>query len=195
MIFVPYVIQKTATGERAMDIHSRLLQDRIIMMTTDVNEQSASVIVAQLLFLEAEDHEKEILFYINSPGGSVTAGMSILDTMQFIKPDIRTVVMGQAASMGSLLAQAGAKGKRMILPHARHMIHQVSSGSQGTAIDMKIQLEETLRLNKELIEVYVKHNSKGKSYEELEKDMSRDFYMTAQEAVDYGLADEIVLNR
>jgi len=195
MTFTPYVIQKTATGERAMDIGSRLLQDRIIMLTSDVNEVSASLIVAQMLFLEAEDPEKEILFYINSPGGAVTEGLAILDTMDYIKPDVRTIVMGQACSMGSLLAQAGTPGKRMVLPRSRTMIHQVSAGSKGTVMDMQIQLDEAVRMNEELTQIYVDRNSKGKTYEELKRDMSRDFFMSAQEAVDYGLADEIVKKR
>ena len=191
---VPMVIDETPKGERAMDIKSRLLKDRIIMLDTDVNEHSASIIVAQLLFLESQGTE-DISFFINSPGGHVTAGMAIYDTLQFIKPDVSTIVMGQACSMGSLLAQSGAPGKRKILPNARHMIHQVSSGTQGTAIDMKIALEETLRLNKSLTEIYVKHNSKGKTFQQLEIDMSRDFYMTAEEAVAYGLADEVIQSR
>jgi len=191
---VPMVIEQEARGERSYDIYSRLLKDRIIMLDTDVNEHSASLIVAQLLFLESQGND-DISFFINSPGGHVTAGMAIYDTLQFIKPDISTIVMGQACSMGSLLAQAGSPGKRKILPNARHMIHQVSSGTQGTAIDMKIALEETLRLNKSLTEIYVKHNSKGKTFQQLEIDMSRDFYMTAEEAVAYGLADEIIQSR
>jgi ATP-dependent Clp protease, protease subunit len=195
MNLVPMVIEKTANGERAMDIQSRLLKDRIVMLTTDVNDMSSSLICAQLLYLESENPEKDIYFYINSPGGSVTAGMAILDTMEFIKPDIVTIVMGQACSMGSLLANAGAAGKRYILPRARHMIHQVSSGTRGTASDMKIALEETLRLNKTLTEIYVKHNSKGKTYQDLERDMSRDYYMTAEESVEYGVADKIIASR
>jgi ATP-dependent Clp protease protease subunit len=193
MGLVPIVVEKTASGERSYDIYSRLLRDRIIMLDTDVNEHSASLIVAQMLFLESENHDQDILFYINSPGGSVTDGLSILNAMNFIKCDISTVVTGQAASMGSLLASSGTKGKRYILPYSRHMIHQVSSGTRGTAIDMRIQLEETLKLNKLLTEIYVKNT--GKTYEQLEKDMSRDCYMSAQEAVDYGLADEIVSKR
>ena len=192
---VPMVLERTSQGERSYHIYSRLLKDRIVMLDTDVSDHSASLLVAQMLYLESEDPDKDILFYINSPGGAVTAGMAIYDCMQFIKPDVSTIVMGQACSMGSLLAQAGTPGKRMILPNSRHMIHQVSSGTQGTAIDMKIALEETLRINKSLIGVYVEHNSKGKSYEELEKDMSRDFFMTASEAIEYGLADEIVTKR
>ena len=180
---VPMVIEKTSSGERAMDIQSRLLRDRIIMLHDEVNDHSASLIVSQLLFLESENTERDILFYINSPGGSVTAGLAILDTMNFIKPDISTVV----------LASSGTKGKRIMLPYSRQMIHQVSSGSRGTAIDMRIQLEETLRLNKTLTEIYVQNT--GKTYEQLEKDMSRDCYMVAEECVAYGLADRIVNNR
>lgn len=189
---IPMVVEQEANGERSYDIYSRLLKDRIVMLDTDVNEHSASVIVAQLLFLESQG-EEDISFFINSPGGSVTAGMAIYDTMNFIKPDVSTIVMGQACSMGSLLASSGAKGKRKILPSARHMIHQVSSGTRGTAIDMKIALEETLKLNKYLTEVYVKNT--GHPYEKLEKDMSRDYYMSAQESVDYGLADLIITSR
>lgn len=192
--FVPMVIEQTPNGERAMDLRSRLMQDRIIMLDTDVNEVSASVIVSQFLFLESQGNE-DISFFINSPGGSVTAGNSIYDVMQFIKPDVSTIVLGQACSMGSLLAQAGSPGKRKILPSARHMIHQVSSGTRGTAIDMEIDLAETIRLNTALTNVYMKHNSKGKTFEELKKDMSRDFFMTAEQAVEYGLADEIITHR
>lgn len=192
---VPMVIETTSKGERAYDIFSRLLKERIVMLDTDVNEHSASVIVAQLLFLESEDPDKDINFFINSPGGSVIHGNAIYDTMQFIKPDVATYVMGQGASMGSLLAQAGAPGKRFMLPSARHMIHQVSSGTRGTAMDMEIDMAETLRLNTALTEIYVKHNSKGKTFEELKRDMSRDNFMTAQQAIDYGLADEIITKR
>jgi len=192
---VPIVVEKTANGERSYDIYSRLLKDRIIMLDTDVNEHSASLIVAQLLFLESEDHDKEILFYINSPGGIVTAGMAIYDCMTFIKPDVRTVVMGQACSMGSLLAQAGAKGKRMILPYARHMIHQPSGGTRGKVTDMEIDLKEIIKTKTILTQIYVDHNSKGKTYDQISADMERDHFMSAQEAVDYGLADEIVAKR
>jgi ATP-dependent Clp protease protease subunit len=193
MNLVPMVIEKTSQGERAMDIQSRLLRDRIVILNDEVNHQTAGVIVAQMLYLESENPDRDILFYINSPGGSVTDGLAILDTMQFIKCDISTVVMGSACSMGSLLASSGTKGKRMMLAHARHMIHQVSSGSRGTAIDMKIQLEETLRLNRMLTEIYVQNT--GKTYEQLEKDMSRDYFMTAAESIQYGLADLIVTKR
>ena len=192
---VPMVLDRTSQGERSYDLYSRLLKDRIIMLDTDVNEHSASLIVAQLLFLESEDANKDILFYINSPGGVVTAGMAIYDTMQFIKPDVSTIVMGQACSMGSLLANAGAVGKRMILTNARHMIHQPSGGAGGQATDMEIQVTEILKMKKNLTQIYVDHNSKGKIFEELSKDMERDNFMSAQEAVDYGLADEIITKR
>jgi ATP-dependent Clp protease protease subunit len=192
---VPMVLERTSQGERSYDLYSRLLKDRIIMLDTDVNEHSASLVVAQLLFLESEDATKDILFYINSPGGVVTAGMAIYDTMQFIKPDVSTIVMGQACSMGSLLANAGALGKRLILTNARHMIHQPSGGAGGQATDMEIQVTEILKMKKNLTQIYVDHNSKGKTFEELSKDMERDNFMSAQEAVDYGLADEIITKR
>ena len=192
---VPMVLERTSQGERSYDLYSRLLKDRIVMLDTDVNEHSASLIVAQLLFLESEDATKDILFYINSPGGVVTAGMAIYDTMQFIKPDVSTIVMGQACSMGSLLANAGAPGKRMILTNARHTIHQPSGGAGGQATDMEIQVNEILKMKKTLTQIYVDHNSKGKTFEELSKDMERDNFMSAQEAVDYGLADEIITKR
>jgi len=192
---VPMVLERTSQGERSYDLYSRLLKDRIIMLDTDVNEHSASLIVAQLLFLESEDANKDILFYINSPGGVVTAGMCIYDTMQFIKPDVSTIVMGQACSMGSLLAASGAAGKRLILPNARHMIHQPSGGAGGQATDMEIQVTEILKMKKNLTQIYVDHNSKGKTFEELSKDMERDNFMSAQEAIDYGLVDEIITKR
>jgi ATP-dependent Clp protease protease subunit len=193
--FVPTVLEKTSNGERAYDIYSRLLKDRIVMLDTDVNEHSASLVVAQMLFLESENPDADILFYINSPGGVVTAGMAIYDTMQFIRPDVSTIVMGQACSMGSLLAQAGAKGKRLILPNARHMIHQPSGGARGQATDMLIQVEEILAMKKNLTQIYVNHNSAGKTFDELSHDMERDFFMSAEQAVAYGLADEIVQKR
>ena len=193
--FVPTVLEKTSNGERAYDIYSRLLKDRIVMLDTDVNEHSASLVVAQMLFLESENPDGDILFYINSPGGVVTAGMAIYDTMQFIRPDVSTIVMGQACSMGSLLAQAGAKGKRLILPNARHMIHQPSGGARGQATDMLIQVEEILAMKKNLTQIYVDHNSAGKTFDELSNDMERDFFMSAEQAVAYGLADEIVQKR
>lgn len=191
MSLVPIVIEQTAKGERSYDIYSRLLRDRVILLEGEVHDQMANLIVAQLLFLESEG-EKDISMYINSPGGSVTAGMAIYDCMQFISPDVTTIVMGQACSMGSLLAQAGAKGKRMILPNARHMIHQPSGGARGQATDMEIQVKEILEMKRNLTNIYVKHNSKGKTYDELIKDMERDFFMSAQQALDYGLVDKII---
>ena len=190
---IPMVVEQTAKGERSYDIYSRLLKDRIVMLDTDVNEHSASLIVAQMLFLESEDPDRDILFYINSPGGSVISGLSILDTMQFIKCDVSTVVMGQAASMGSLLASSGTKGKRLILPRARHLIHQPLGGAQGQASDMEIQVNEILRMKKQLIEIYVA--TTGKSYEQLERDMDRDNIMTAEESIVYGLADRVITKR
>ena len=192
---VPIVVEKTANGERSYDIYSRLLRDRIVMLDTEVNEHTASLIVAQMLFLESEDPDKDILFYINSPGGSVTAGMAIYDTMNFIKPDVSTVVMGQACSMGSCLAQAGAAGKRLILPTARTMIHQPSGGAHGQATDIQIQAQEILKMKKYLTEIYVKNNSAGKTFEQLSADMERDFFMSAEDAVAYGLADRIITKR
>jgi ATP-dependent Clp protease protease subunit len=198
---VPIVVENTSKGERSYDIYSRLLKERIVMLDTEVNQHSASLIVAQLLFLESEDPDKDINFYINSPGGSVTAGLSIYDTMQYIKCDVRTIVMGQAASMGSFLAQAGAAGKRIVLPESRTMIHRVSSGTPGTSgsvhvqelefEDMKRSLEEAKRLNKRLVELYVKHNSKNKGYDELYETMKFDTFLSARDAVDFGLADEV----
>jgi ATP-dependent Clp protease protease subunit len=192
---VPIVVEQTSKGERSYDIYSRLLKDRIVMLDTDVNEHSASLIVAQMLFLESEDPDKDILFYINSPGGVVTAGMAIYDTMQFIRCDVSTVVMGQACSMGSLLAQAGAAGKRLILPSARHMIHQPSGGARGQATDMLIQVNEILKMKKELTQIYVNHNTQGKTYDQLAADMERDNFMSAEEAVAYGLADRVITKR
>lgn len=192
---VPIVVEQTSKGERSYDIYSRLLRDRVILLEGEVHDQMANLIVAQLLFLESENPDKDISLYINSPGGSVTAGMAIYDTMQFIKPDVSTIVMGQACSMGSLLAQAGAKGKRTILPNARHMIHQPSGGARGQATDMEIQVKEILAMKKSLTQIYVNHNSVGKTFEDLAKDMERDYFMSAQEAVDYGLADTILVTR
>jgi len=189
------VIESTAKGERAYDIYSRLLKERIIMLEGEVHDQMANLIVAQLLFLESENPDKDISVFINSPGGSVTAGMAIYDSMQFIKPDIATYVMGQACSMGSLLAQAGAAGKRYMLPNARHMIHQPSGGARGQATDIQIQAEEILKMKKNLTEIYVKHNSKGKTFAELTADMERDKFMSAEEALAYGLIDKIIEKR
>jgi ATP-dependent Clp protease protease subunit len=190
---VPIVLEQTSKGERSYDIYSRLLKDRIIMLDTDVSQHSASLIVAQLLFLESEDPDKDIQFYINSPGGSVTAGMSIYDTMQFIKCDVSTIVLGQAASMGSLLAAAGSAGKRYILPNARHMIHQPLGGASGQATDVEIQARELLRWKEVLINIYVQHT--GRDYETLRHDMERDNFMTAGQALAYGLVDKIVTQR
>ena len=202
---VPIVVEKTAQGERSYDIYSRLLKDRIVMLDTEVRQETASAVVAQMLFLEAEDPDADILFYINSPGGSVTAGLSIYDTMQYIKPDVSTIVLGQACSMGSFLAQAGAKGKRLVLPEARTMIHRVSSGTPGTSGSVHVQelefedarrsFEESKRINKRLTELYVKHNTAGKTYDELYEAMKYDTFLSAEEAVDYGLADKVIENR
>lgn len=202
---VPMVVERTSQGERSYDIYSRLLKDRIIMLDTDVNEHTASLIVAQMLFLESEAPEKDILFYINSPGGSVTAGLAIYDTMQFIKCDVSTIVLGQACSMGSFLAQAGAPGKRIVLPEARTMIHRVSSGTPGTRGSVHVQdlqfedakrsFEESVRINKRLTELYARHNTAGKTYEELYEAMKFDTFLSADEAVAYGLADEVITKR
>lgn len=192
---IPMVIEQTSKGERSYDIFSRLLRDRIVILDTGVDNHTAGIIVAQMLFLEAEDPERDIIFYINSPGGVVTAGMSIYDTMQYIRPDISTIVMGQACSMGSLLAQAGAAGKRFILPNARHMIHQPSGGASGQATDIQIQAQEILKMKQYLTEIYVSHNTGGRTFEQLSADMERDFFMSAQEAVAYGLADKVISRR
>jgi len=202
---VPIVLESTAKGERSYDIYSRLLKDRVIMLDTEVSEQTASLIVAQMLFLESENPEKDISLYINSPGGLVTAGLAIYDTMQFIKPDVQTIVMGQACSMGSFLAQAGAPGKRMVLPESRTMIHRVSSGTPGTRGSVHVQelqfedakrtFEESQRINERLTQLYVKHNTAGKTYDELFQTMKFDTFLSAQEAVDYGLADKVVEKR
>lgn len=195
MTLVPMVLEQTSRGERSYDIYSRLLRDRVILLEGEVHDSMANLIVAQLLYLESEDSAKDISLYINSPGGSVTAGMAIYDTLRFVKPDVSTIVMGQAASMGSLLAQAGAAGKRFILPHARHMVHQPSGGARGQATDMEIQVKEILAMKKSLTEIYVKHNTAGKTFEDLSKDMERDFFMSAQDALAYGLVDKIIENR
>ena len=190
---VPIVIEITSRGERSYDLYSRLLKDRVIMLDGEVTQHTASLICAQLLFLESDNPDKAISLYINSPGGSVTAGMAIYDTMNFIKPAIHTIVMGQAASMGSLLAAAGDKGNRYILPNARHMIHQPLGGASGQATDVEIQAKELLRWKTVLTDIYVKHT--GKSHKQLRADMERDFFMTAGEAVEYGLADKILTKR
>jgi ATP-dependent Clp protease protease subunit len=202
---IPMVVEQTAKGERAYDIYSRLLRDRVIMLDTDVSEHSASLIVAQMLFLESENPDKDISLYINSPGGLVTAGLAIYDTMQFIKCDVQTIVIGQAASMGSFLAQAGTPGKRFVLPESRTMIHRVSSGTPGTRGSVHVQelqfedarrtYEESQRINTRLTELYVRHNTAGKTYEELYELMKFDTFLSAQQAVDMGLADKIVQKR
>jgi ATP-dependent Clp protease, protease subunit len=192
---IPIVLEKTSNGERSYDIYSRLLKDRIVILDTDVNEHSASLIVAQMLFLESEDPGAPINFYINSPGGSVTAGMGIYDTMQFIKSPVHTYVFGQAASMGSLLAQAGDPGNRYMMPHARHMIHQPSGGARGMVSDIEITYKEIQRVKEELTRIYVAHNSTGKTFEQLTKDMDRDTWMTAQQSLEYGLVDKLVTKR
>jgi ATP-dependent Clp protease protease subunit len=193
--FVPSVIEKNSHGERAYDLYSRLLKDRIIMLDTDVNSHSASLVVAQMLFLESENNSLPINFYINSPGGSVMDGLSIYDTMQFIKSPVHTIVMGQACSMGSFLANAGEAGHRYMLPNARHMIHQPSGGARGMASDIAISYHEIEYLKKKLTQLYVAHNSKNKTYDDFERDMDRDKFMSAQEAVDYGLVDSIVTKK
>jgi ATP-dependent Clp protease protease subunit len=195
MNFIPYVVEKVAGGERSYDIYSRLLKERIVFLNGQVDDQVSNAICAQLLFLEAESSTDEINFYINSPGGVVTAGMAIYDTMQYIKPDVSTIVMGQACSMGSLLASSGAPGKRFMLPKARHMIHQPSGGASGQQSDIEIAAQEIRRMRTELTEIYVEHNSKGKTFEEINKDIERDNFMTASESLEYGLIDEIVTRR
>ncbi len=193
MPLTPIVIEQTSKGERSYDIFSRLLKDRIIMLDGAIDERVSSVLTAQLLFLESQNAKKDITLYINSPGGLVTAGMAIYDTMQYISSDIQTVVVGQACSMGSLLASTGTKGKRLMLPHSRHMIHQPLGGASGQASDVEIRANELLRWKKQLTEIYV--NNTGKTFEILTADMERDKFMTPDEAVAYGLADRIVKSR
>ena len=195
MALVPIVIDKTSAGERSYDIYSRLLKDRVVMLNGQVEDYMANLIVSQLLFLESENPDADITLYINSPGGVITSGMSIYDTMQYIKPDVVTVVNGQACSMGSFLAQAGATGKRMVLPNSRTMIHQPSGGARGMQSDIEIQYKEITHMKKQLTNLYVKHNTSGKTYEDFERDMDRDTFLTAQEAVDYGLADRVIERR
>jgi len=202
---VPIVLENTAKGERSYDIYSRLLRDRVIMLDTEVSEHSASLIVAQMLFLESENPDKDINLYINSPGGLVTAGLAIYDTMQFIKCDVQTIVIGQAASMGSFLAQAGTAGKRFVLPESRTMIHRVSSGTPGTQGSVYVQelqfedakrtFEESQRINQRLTELYVRHNTAGKTYNELYAAMKFDTFLSAEQAVAFGLADKIITKR
>jgi len=205
MPLIPMVVEQESRGERSWDIYSRLMKDRIIMLNGPVEDNMANVIVAQMLYLESENPDKDINLYINSPGGAVTSGLAIYDTMQYIKCDVKTIVMGQAASMGSFLAQAGAPGKRIVLPESRTMIHRVSSGTRGTSgsvhvqnlefEDMKRSLEESNRINERLTELYVKHNTAGKTYEELFDTMKFDTFLSAQEAVDNGFADKVVEKR
>ena len=190
MSYIPYVVEQTGRGERSYDIYSRLLKDRIVMLSGEVNDQVASTIVAQFLYLEAEDPEKDIFFYINSPGGVVTAGMAIFDTMNYIRPDVATICIGQAASMGAFLLSSGEKGKRYALPHARIMIHQPLGGAQGQATDIAIQAEEILRMKKELNTILA--NNTGQSVKKVEKDTDRDNFMSAKESLDYGMIDEVL---
>ncbi len=191
--YVPYVIEQTGRGERSYDIYSRLLKDRIIFLGSQVNDAVANVITAQMLFLESDDPEKDIFFYINSPGGSVTAGMAIYDTMQYISPDVSTVCIGQAASMGALLLCAGAKGKRVALKHSRIMIHQPLGGFQGQVSDVQIHAEEMIRMKQELNEIMAGHC--GQTVERLHKDTDRDNFMSAIDAKEYGLIDTVVTKR
>ena len=205
MPLIPMVVEQEARGERSYDIYSRLMKDRIVMLNGPVEDNMANLIVAQLLFLESENPDKTINLYINSPGGAVTAGLAIYDTMQYIKNDVRTIVMGQACSMGSFLAQAGTAGKRVVFPESRTMIHRVSSGTRGTSGSVHVQelqmedairsFEEGKKINQRLTELYVKHNTAGKTYDELFETMKFDTFLTAQEAVDNGLADKVVTSR
>lgn len=190
---VPIVVEQTGRGERAYDIYSRLLKDRIVFLGTEVNDVVANLITAQFLFLESEDPEKEISFYINSPGGSVTAGMAIYDTMQFIKPSVSTLCLGQAASMSAVLLAAGAKGRRYALPHSRMVIHQPHGGAQGQAVDIEIQAREIIRARQEMNEILARHT--GQNLRRIEKDTDRDFIMTPADAVEYGLIDEVIVSR
>jgi len=192
-MIIPTIVEKTGRGERTYDIYSRLLKDRIVMLNGEVNDQSANLVIAQLLFLEAEDPDKDIYLYINSPGGVVTAGMAIYDTMNFIKPDIVTICIGQAASMGAFLLAGGTKGKRYSLPHSRIMIHQPLGGAQGQATDIEIQAKEILRLKKELNKILAENT--GQSLIKIEKDTERDFFMSADEAKEYGLIDKVLTSR
>jgi len=190
MSYIPYVIEQTGRGERSYDIYSRLLKDRIIMLSGEINDAVASTIVAQMLFLEAQDPDKDIYFYINSPGGVITSGFSIYDTMNYIKPDVNTICIGQAASMGAFLLSSGAKGKRYALPNARIMIHQPLGGTQGQATDIVIHAKEILRMKEQLNKIMAKNC--GKSVKQIEKDTERDYFMSAQDALEYGLIDEVL---
>lgn len=193
MNFIPIVVEQTGRGERAYDIFSRLLKDRIVFLGTVITDEVSNLITAQLLFLESEDPEREIYFYINSPGGSVTAGLAIYDTMQYIKPQISTLCLGQAASMGALLLAAGTKSKRFALPHSRIMIHQPLGGFQGAAADVDIHAREILRTREEINDILMKHT--GQSLKKIEKDTDRDLFMTGKQAVEYGLVDEVIVSR
>ncbi|HHU23181.1 MAG TPA: ATP-dependent Clp endopeptidase proteolytic subunit ClpP [Clostridiales bacterium] len=193
MSLVPYVVEQTSRGERSYDIFSRLLNDRIVMLSEEVNDTTASLIVAQMLYLEAQDPDKDIQFYINSPGGSVSAGLAIYDTMQYIKPDVSTICIGMAASMGAFLLSAGAKGKRIALPNAEIMIHQPSGGSRGQATDIQIQAERLIRMKKRLNKILAENT--GQPLERIEVDCERDYFMTAEEAKEYGVIDKIIFKR
>jgi ATP-dependent Clp protease protease subunit len=189
MTYIPFVIEQTGRGERSYDIYSRLLKERIIFLGTEVNDMVSNLIIAQLLFLESEDPEKDVFLYINSPGGVVTSGLAIYDTMQYVKPDVVTVCVGQAASMGAVLLAGGAKGKRFALPHARIMIHQPLGGFQGQASDVAIQAKEMLRVKQELTKILAHHT--GKDTKQIEADSDRDFFMTSAQAKEYGLIDDV----
>ena len=193
MSFIPYVVEQTSRGERSFDIFSRLLNDRIIFLSEEVNDTTASLIVAQLLYLEAQDPDKDIQFYINSPGGSVTAGMAIYDTMNFIKCDVSTICIGMAASMGAFLLSAGTKGKRIALPHSEIMIHQPLGGAQGQASDIKIRADLILRTRDMLNKILAENT--GKPLEQIERDTDRDYFMTAEQALEYGIVDKIYTHR
>jgi ATP-dependent Clp protease protease subunit len=193
MTLIPMVIEQTGRGERAYDIYSRLLKDRIVFLGSVITDEVADLVTAQLLFLESEDPEKDIYCYINSPGGSVTAGLAIYDTMQYIRPDVSTLCVGQAASMGALLLAAGAKGKRFALPHARIMIHQPLGGVQGQASDIHIHAQEILRVREQINQILSKHT--GQSLARIEQDTDRDRFLTSQQAVEYGLIDEVIVSR
>jgi ATP-dependent Clp protease protease subunit len=193
MVLVPMVIEQTNRGERAYDIYSRLLKDRIIFLGTPIDDHVANLMIAQMLFLEADDPEQDIYIYINSPGGYVTAGLAIYDTMQYIRPDVATICIGQAASMGALLLTAGAKGKRFSLPHARIMIHQPAGGFQGQATDIDIQAREILRMKENLDQIMAKHT--GQDLERIKRDTDRDYFMSGEQAKDYGLVDDVITMR
>jgi ATP-dependent Clp protease, protease subunit len=193
MNLIPIVIEQTGRGERAFDIFSRLLKDRIVFLGSPINDEVSNLITAQLLFLESEDPERDIHFYVNSPGGSVTAGLAIYDTMQYIRPEVSTLCLGQAASMAAWLLASGARGKRYALPHARVMIHQPLGGVQGQAVDIDIQAHEILRLREQMNNILVKHT--GQTLKKIEKDTDRDMFMTGKQAVEYGLVDEVIVSR